>query len=399
VAKGKERHRLLAALNRDSLDALIFHRDEASEMPGGAEIINDMINSRARIGQTSREKRLHDLIEDNDFKAFFTEFNAMHETDELRFLKSVADMDLAKIRNNIGAAAGIADQDRINYLLERATKTESTSLYIDASEHTYHWQPMYKVEKKQVSGFFYPIPEDLSRLIYFSHSFGNAPDIEININTISDATLEEDEAEKQFQKAKPGPGGFLWPAERNRSTLPNLWKVKQAVHEQMKILFFDEVLKAGIFVVQYLMNVVFPTVHGSAIRALRALKRASLSTRWMMGSQVVKGRLPPALKILGGQSTDTVILHRYTNATGTVRARSFWTEWSTTSVRSASRMTGVPEELVTHRLTVRVNRSVVDKFFRDAGTKFVPGEGAALEYKNTVPIDVEFVEVTPLRSP
>jgi len=62
-------------------------------------------------------------------------------------------------------------------------------------------------------------------------------------------------------------------------------------------------------------------------------------------------------------------------------------------------MTGVPAELITQRLTVRVRRSAISEFFRDAGSKFVPGEGAALEYQNRVAIPADAVEVTPMSSP
>ncbi len=281
AAKGTQRDRLLAALNRDALDALISHKDEAGAVPGGVDVVNNIQGSRARVGQTSHEKRLHDLIEGNDFKAFFTEFNGMNETDELRFLLSADLVDISKIRHHIEAAAGIADHDRMLYLLNRATTT-STGLYIDASTATYRWQPKYRVDK----------PDDLSRFIRSTDAF----DVEIDINTIGDAEIGEDEAERQHGEAKPGPGGFLWPANRNRSTLPNLWKMKQDVREKMWIVLGDDVLRAGIFVVQYLLNVVFPIVHGTVMRTLAALRRGSLSTRWMMGSQAIKGRLPPTVQ-------------------------------------------------------------------------------------------------------
>ena len=281
AAKGQQQSRLLAALNRDALDALISHKDEAVAVPGGADVVENIQGSRARVRQTSHEKRLHDFIEGNDLKAFFIEFNAMNETDELRFLLSVDLVDISKIRDHIRAAAGIADQDRILNLLQRATTTTSTNLYIDASTATYSWQPKYRVDN----------PNDLSRFIRFTSAF----DVEIDINTISDAELGEDDAERHYQAAKPGPGGFLWPANRNRSTLPNLWKIKQEIRKEMEKVLFDDVLRAGIFVVQYFLNVVFPTVHGSVMRTLGELRRASLSTRWMMGSQAIKGRLPPTV--------------------------------------------------------------------------------------------------------
>ena len=281
TTKGAERDRLIAALNRDALDALIAHRDEADGVPGGAEAMSAINQKRGGVAPTGREQRLIDLIDGNAWKSFFTEFNVMNETDQLRFLSGNFGV-VARIRNHIGSAEWGGDRDRMRYLLERATTTASTSLYVDASVPTYRWQPKYRVENTN----------EYSRFI----SFGDAFNVEIDINTIDDGELSEDGAEKQFQEAQPGPGGFLWPANRNRSTLPIMWQAKQDVRQQMKTLVFDEVLKAGIMVIQYLLDVVFPFAHGMAIRSLAALRRGSVFGRWMKGAQVIKGRKPPSLE-------------------------------------------------------------------------------------------------------
>ena len=106
-------------------------------------------------------------------------------------------------------------------------------------------------------------------------------------------------------------------------------------------------------------------------------------------------------RVLGGEGSDVVNLYRYCRsvpASGTsVPSNSFWTEWETTAISSASRMTGVPVELINHRLHIRVIRGAFDRYFRDAGTKFIPGEGAALEFQNNRPIPSEFIEHIPLR--
>ncbi len=222
-----------------------------------------------------REQHLIDLIDGKDWKAFFADFRTLSEGDQVQFLKDNFGAT-AQISNHIDAADE-ADRDHIRYLIERATAKESTGLYIDSSITTYRWQPKYRVEN----------PNDFSTII----AFGNVFDSEIDINTIGDQQLSEEEAEKQLEEAQPGPGGFLWPASRNQSTLPVLWQVKQDVRKQMETLLFDTVLAAAILVVQYLLNVVFPFVQGAAIRSLAALKRASVVGRWMQGSMVVK-RLP-----------------------------------------------------------------------------------------------------------
>ncbi len=277
AAKGSERNRLIAALNRDALDALINHRDEAKVVAGGEEVLTSINQARAKVGPTKNEQHLIDLIDGKDWKGFFTEFNGMNETDEMRFLNSSFGA-VAAIRNHIHEAAGIADQDRIRYLLEKATVTASTNLYVDSWAREYRWRPNYKAA-----------PKEFSRIILF----GDAEDVEIDINTIDDGQSSEQEAQKQYDEAKVGPGGFLWPAVRNRSTLPVLWKVKQDIHKQMETLLFDEVLRQGIEVVVYLLTVVLPEAHSLMKVGLSAMDRAVLSGRWMKGASIVKGRMPP----------------------------------------------------------------------------------------------------------
>jgi len=227
----------------------------------------------ASLGQ-SHDQRLIDLLDGRDWNGFFSEFNSMNEADQLRFLRDNFGA-AAQITAHIGSAELGGNRDRLRYLLERAKTPASTGLYVDASVLTYRWQPKYRVEK----------PGELSRFV----SFGDLFDVDLDINTIGDGELSDDEAEKQFREAQPGPGGFLWPAIRNRSTLPVLWQVKQDVHKQMETVLFDPVLAAGIMVVQYLLNVVYPFATGSAIRSLAALRRGSVLGRWMRGASILKG--------------------------------------------------------------------------------------------------------------
>jgi hypothetical protein len=291
---------LVATLNRDAMDALIDRRDQARDIRGASGALAAIERRRGRVGPTRGEQHLIDLIEGGAWAQFFTEFNGMQEFDQLRFLRGSSGV-VPRIRDNLRAANGIGDPERIRYLLERATTSEAMSLYVDAAVQSYSWQPKYRIER----------PDDLSRII----RFGNVSDVEIDINTISDDQMSEEEADKEFHEAKPGPGGFLWPAVRNRSTLPVLWQAKQRVREQQETILFDDVLRDGIFVVQYLLDVVSPIVHGFAIRSLAALRGASLSERWMQGAQVVRGRMP-ALPGSGyatslGELAEGPILRRY----------------------------------------------------------------------------------------
>ncbi|ONH51426.1 hypothetical protein CcI49_35775 [Frankia sp. CcI49] len=268
---------LVAALNRDAMDALIDRRDQARNIRGASEAMAAIERRRGRGGPTRSEQHLIDLVEGGAWVRFFTEFNGMQEFDQLRFLRGSQGV-VPSIRDNLQAANGIADPVRVRYLLERATTSSAASLYVDAVVQSYSWQPKYRVEH----------PQDLSRII----RFGNMFEVEIDINKISDEQMSEEAADKQFHEATPGPGGFLWPAVLNRSTLPVLWQAKQRVREQQERILFDDVLRDGILVVQYFLDVVSPVAHGFAIRSLAALRGASLSERWMKGAQVVRGRMP-----------------------------------------------------------------------------------------------------------
>jgi hypothetical protein len=296
---------LVAALNRDALDALIDRRDEAQGIRGAHEALVAVERKRGGTGPSKQDQRLIDLAEGGAWADFFRAFNGMQELDQLRFLRGAPGV-VPKIRDNLRAADGIGDPDRIRYLLERATTSGARSLYVDASVHAVSWQPKYRVAD----------PRDLSRII----RFGNLFDVEIDIGSISDDTSSPEEAEQQFQQATPGPGGFLWPAVRNRSTLPVLWQAKQEVRKAQETVLFDDVLRDGIFVVQLLLDVVMPVAHVSAIRSVGALKGATLSSRWMKGAQVVKGRMPPPVPGSGyatalGELAEGPILRRdYPNA-------------------------------------------------------------------------------------
>jgi hypothetical protein len=275
AATPKDRTRLLTAMNRDSLDELIAHKSEGITLAGGDEVVRDVEAARAKIGPTTGERHLHDLLEGRAFAQFFAEFGPMSEPDKLRFLRGIDLVDLSRIRDHV-AEAPSQDQDQIRHLVQSVASGASESLYVDGFARQYTWQPKYRVNDAR----------EYSRYIRFGDQF----DVELDINTISDDQMSDDEAEKQFRDAKPGPGGLLWPAVRNRSTLPTLWQAKQDVHRQMEIHLFPEVLAAGIFVVQYIMDVILPVAHGAAMRSLAALRRASLSGRWMKGALVVKGQ-------------------------------------------------------------------------------------------------------------
>jgi hypothetical protein len=122
--KSPQQDRLIAALNRDVLDALIDHRYEVSGVPGGAEVMIAINRKRGEIGPTGREQRLLDLVDANNWKGFFSEFVPLNETDQLRFLNGNLGA-VARIRDHIGSAEWGGDRDRMCYLLERATATAS----------------------------------------------------------------------------------------------------------------------------------------------------------------------------------------------------------------------------------------------------------------------------------
>lgn len=293
---------LVASLNRDALDALIDRREEAQSVRGASAVMAAIERKRGTSSPNKAEQGLIDLIEGGDWQAFFTEFNGMKEFDQLRFLRG-SPGTISGIRDNLRLANGIGDPLRIGYLLERASTSAGRSLYVDAMVETFLWQPKYKVKD----------PRDLSRIIRFGHLM----DVEVDINSISDEQMSEVEADRQFREARPGPGGFLWPAVWNRSTLPVLWKAKLSVRQQQETILFDEVLSNGIFVVQYLLDVVYPVAHTSAIRSLGMLRAATLNPRWMKGAQVVRGTAPmrpPYASSLGELAEGPILRRDYPNA-------------------------------------------------------------------------------------
>jgi hypothetical protein len=135
--------------------------------------------------------------------------------------------------------------------------------------------------------------------------FGDAFEIELDINEISDTTVSAEEAQRQVDAARPRRGGVLWPEQLNASTVPVLHKVKQDIHKQMQTLLFDDVLVDAILVVNYILNVVLPVGMSMTRASIQALQRATLSGRWMKGSQVIKGAAPPAAAAGSTASTTT----------------------------------------------------------------------------------------------
>jgi hypothetical protein len=100
--------------------------------------------------------------------------------------------------------------------------------------------------------------------------------------------MPEADAQKQIDEAKVGEGGLRWPAVLNRSTVPGLWKKKQLVREQQNILLFDEVLKAGIQTVVFVMTTLIPEAMNMMKLSVSALQRSTVSGRWMQGSKVIR---------------------------------------------------------------------------------------------------------------
>ncbi len=111
--------------------------------------------------------------------------------------------------------------------------------------------------------------------------------------------------------------------------------------------------------------------------------------------------VPRGRPVLGGETTDFEVLHHYTaRDDGGQNPGAWWTQWETTSVKSASRMTGVPEELITIRRSIRVNRNALNTLFPKNESKQIPGEGAALEFQTKAPIDPKFIfQTTPMQRP
>ena len=105
-------------------------------------------------------------------------------------------------------------------------------------------------------------------------------------------------------------------------------------------------------------------------------------------------------KIVGGPTTDYIELYRYTKGSGPQIPYRHWTTFRTDDVEIASRMTKVLVELISHRLTIRVNRKVMNELFVGAAAdRYVAGVGTALEYQNKEPIGAFYIQATRLKPP
>ena len=290
------RARFLKALNRDALDALLANSDQAQGIAGSESVITAINRARGAVAATASEEHLMALIDGGQWKSFYSEFVGLNRVDQLRLLRSNFAV-LAQFKAHIEDAKGVANLDDLRHLAELAATTGSTNLYVDAFAREFHWQPAYKAK-----------PGELSRIIRFGDSF----DIELDINESATGTLAPDEAQRQVDAAKPGRGGLLWPEQLNASTAPVLAKVKHDVHKQMETLLFDDVLAGGIQVVMYVITCLVPEAMNLTKVSLQALERATLSSRWMKGAQVVRGAAPVeaatgGAKVVGpGQSARTL---------------------------------------------------------------------------------------------
>ncbi len=136
-----------------------------------------------------------------------------------------------------------------------------------------------------------------------------------------------------------------------------------------------------------------------AVEALYKAKGNVAKARGMLPPRPAAFLPPPTeAPVLGGAGDVVTLYHYGGKVPGTMAVGTYWTDWKTASVKSAARMTGRSENLIQHRFTIVVNRNVLDKYFRDAGTKFVPGEGAALEYTSIKPVPQTHIVIKPMES-
>jgi hypothetical protein len=119
AAPSGPRARLLEALNRDALDALLANTDQAE---GSQQVIAAINRARGAIGATSAEEHLMALIDGKDWKGFFGALIGMNRVDQLRLFRSNFAV-LAQVKEHIDQAAGVANQDEMRYFVELASTT------------------------------------------------------------------------------------------------------------------------------------------------------------------------------------------------------------------------------------------------------------------------------------
>ena len=245
---GADRAKIMTFLDRDHLDELVGHEEEAvtAGIPNARDIAAKARAARSGRGARDLEKRIAKLIPDShpvplgdgtrtvelpetnaDVHEAFKALIALNDFDLLRTLRSLGPDKRLVLLLNIKQLDELGvDSSRIRRSLLRADqdRKDLTALSITTGE----WDPYYKKPAN-----------DYSRTLRLQHPAASAPNIDawqfdLGMDEIKDVEIPFEQAQQLWDPAKTrvGRGGLLWPAELNKSTVPNLWAIKEEARKR-----------------------------------------------------------------------------------------------------------------------------------------------------------------------
>jgi hypothetical protein len=239
-----DRARIMSFLDRDDLDELLAHRVEAIQagVPNAKDIGEKAQMARSGRKATAAEKSISDLIPSEgvtatgklyaDVRPAFQALAKLNDIELLRTLRALPSGQLSELLMYDDQLDGLGlDANRMRHFLQRAYAPDSS---LEAREIT---QAVYQAEYKHIGNDYSRIMQLSSPSKVFMKS-----SIDVSIDEITDDTMPPDEVDRQWAAATLGRGGLKWPGRLNRSTVPNLWSIKQSVIAKRNELGWKDVL-------------------------------------------------------------------------------------------------------------------------------------------------------------
>jgi hypothetical protein len=270
-----DRTTIMRYLDRDHLDELISHEDQAAEagVPYAHDIAKRARAAREVRGPTASEKTIAGLIPGTskvtigpgqsydlppikaDVTDAFKALAALNDTQLLRALRALPAEKRFVLNMNVDQVDGLGiDGNRIRHFLQRAESADADQLRASRiTDAVYH--PDYKRPKTK-----------WSRLLRINPPGNLTTEFDLSIDEVGDEEVPDAEVNDQWKHATIGRGGLLWPAKLNKSTVPNLWSMKQGVLKKLiEIDAIDELLVIQMFLaVEFVLHAGVGIVAGAA---------------------------------------------------------------------------------------------------------------------------------------
>ncbi|MCW5850773.1 MAG: hypothetical protein KIT87_11920 [Anaerolineae bacterium] len=263
----QDRAKIMRFLARDHLDELIAHRGVAvaAGVPNANLIVGEATTVREGQGATAKEKSIANLIPGaqkagarevqtgvTDCGPAFKALAALNDFDLRRAIRALSRDKRSTLEINIDQVDGLGiDGNRLRHFIRLADTTSDelrASLITDGI-----WQPNYKQP-----------PGDYSHTLKVNLPGSVTATFDLVIDEVGDEEMSAEEVDRLWGEAKIGRGGLLWPAKLNKSTVPNLWGMKQSVRQQIAnwhgqdILFIIQAFLAVEFVLHLGVGITMP---------------------------------------------------------------------------------------------------------------------------------------------